>query len=89
MNVNIHASVTYTSVPTISSMKAPPHESSSETTPQSLSMSLDCYAIKLNESLPVSLLSLWSFPDLSLTAWEPPAKTGNEKLALTVVTGES
>lgn len=87
MNGNIHASVTYTSVPTISCMKAPPHESTSETIPQSLSMSLDCYAIKLNESLPVSL-SLWSFPDLSLTAWEPPAKTGNEKLALTVVAGE-
>lgn len=79
--------VTYTLVPTICCMKASPHESSFETIPQSLSMSLDFYAIKLDESLTVSL-SLWSFPDLSLTAWEPPAKTSNEILALTVVTGE-
>lgn len=85
MNRCIHA--TYTLVPTISYMKASPHESSFETTPQSLSMSLDFYAIKLKESLTVGL-SLWSFPDLSLTAWEPPAKTSNEISALTVVTGE-
>lgn len=68
-------------------MKASPPGSSFETVPQSLSVSQDFYAIKLNESLTVSL-SLWSFPDLSLTAWELPAKTSNEILALTVVAGE-
>lgn len=87
INRYIDVSVTCTLVPAISYMKASPHESSYEIIPQSLSMSLDFYAIKLNESFTVSL-SLWSFPDLSLTAWEPPAKTSNEILALTVVTGE-
>ena len=55
--------------------------------PPSFPMSLDFYAIRLNESLTVSL-SLRSFPDLSLTAWELPAKTSNEILALMVVPGE-
>ena len=87
MNSYIYVSVTYTLVPTVSYMKASPHESSFDTTPHSFSMSLDFYAIKLDERLSVSLC-LWSFPDLSLTAWEPPAKTSNEILVLTVVTGE-
>lgn len=47
-------------------------------------MSLDFYAIRLNECLAVSL-SLRSFPDLRLTAWELPAS--NEILALTAVSG--
>lgn len=51
------------------------------------SESLDFYAIKPNESLTVTL-SLESFADLSLTAWELPAKTSNEIFALAVVTGE-
>lgn len=49
--------------------------------------SLGFYALKPNESLTVRV-SLWSFADLSLTAWELPAKTSNEILVLTVVTGE-
>lgn len=44
-------------------------------------------SVKPSERLTVSL-RLWSFADLSLTAWELPAKTSNEILALTAGTGE-
>lgn len=70
--------------PSSPNMDVSPSELSSETIPQSLCMSLDFYAIRLNECLAVSL-SLRSFPDLRLTAWELPAS--NEILALTAVSG--